>query len=78
MPNKPKHKVAISRLTENGGYVYQNREELRGEATFTPTYNHCYFGELKLKKIKGGEAGGNYRGVSNNEIYRVMKFEKLS
>lgn len=77
MPSKPRYKVAITRLTDNGAYVYGGCEELRGEATFTPTYNHCYFGDLKLKKIKGGDSGGNYRGVGNEEIYRVMKFEKL-
>jgi hypothetical protein len=37
---KPKDKVAISRITENGGYVYGDCEELRGEAIFSPTYNH--------------------------------------
>ncbi len=76
MPSKPKYKVAITRLTDNGAYVYGGSEELRGEATFTPTYNHCYLGDLKLKKIKGCEGGGDYRGVVNNEVYRVMKFEK--
>ena len=77
MPNKPKYEVAITRITENGAYVYGGCEKLKGIATFSPTYNHCYFGELKLKKIKGGQAGGNYSGVENNEIYRVMKFDKL-
>jgi hypothetical protein len=77
MANKPKFKVAITRLTENGAYIYGGCEELRGEATFTSTYEHCYFGELILKKVKGGKSGGNYSGIENNEIYRVMKFEKL-
>lgn len=77
MPNKPRYKVVITRLTEDGAYIYGGCEKLRGEATFTPTYNHCYFMGLRLRKIKGGQAGGNYCGVENNEIYRVMKFEKL-
>lgn len=77
MANKPRFKVAITRLTENGAYVYGGCEQLRGEATFTQTYDHCYFGELILKKIKGSKSGGNYSGIENNEIYRVMKFEKL-
>jgi hypothetical protein len=33
--------------------------------------------DLILKKIKGGRSGGNYKGIANNEIFRVMKFEKF-
>ena len=77
MPKKPRYKVAITRITDNGAYIYGGVETLRGEATFSPTYHHCYFGELTLEKIKGGASGGNYRGVEDNEVYRVMKFEKL-
>lgn len=52
MPTKPRYRVAITRLTENGAYIYGGCEEFRGEATFTSTYNHCYFGELINPFIK--------------------------
>ena len=42
------------------------------------SYNHCIFSNIKLKKIKGGKKGGNYEGVDDGEIYRVMKFQKLN
>ena len=77
MANKPKFQVIITRLTENGAYVYGGCEKLSGEAKFTSTYEHCYFGELILKKIKSGKSRGNYSDIANNEIYRVMKLGKL-
>jgi len=78
MPNKHKYKVAITQMTVNGAYVYSGCETYHGEAEFTSTYNHCLFNNIKLKKVKGGSKGGNYVGVENKEIYRVMKFEKLN
>lgn len=77
MPKRYKHKVAITQMTNNGANVYAGCDNYRGEADFSTTYNHCYFNDLTLKKIKGGSKGGNYIGAENGQIYRVMKFEKL-
>ena len=77
MPNRHKFKVAITQLTLDGKYIYGGCKEFGGEAVFTPTYNHCYFENITLRKSKGGSGGGNYIGVENGEIYRVMKVEKL-
>ncbi len=78
MPQKHRFITSITKLTLNGAFVYGGCDDFYGEAEFTPTYHHCYFNNVKLKKIKGGEIGGNYRGIEDGEIYRVMKFKKLS
>jgi len=77
MPKRHKHKVSITQMTNNGAKVYAGCDNYKGEADFSTTYNHCYFNDLTLKKIKGGSKDGNYIGVDNDEVYRVMKFEKL-
>jgi hypothetical protein len=77
MPKKHRHIVSITQMTENGAFVYGGCESYRGEAEFTSTYNQCHFNGKILTKIKGGERGGNYRGMEDGEVYRVMKFEKL-
>ena len=78
MAKKYKFKVAITQMTDNGAQVYAGCDKYYGEAIFTSTFNHCYFNDLTLKKVKGGaKGGGNYIGIENNEIYRVMKFDKI-
>ncbi|WP_373034118.1 hypothetical protein [Sulfurovum sp.] len=77
MAKKHRYKVSITQMTINGGYVYAGYSNYRGEAEFTSTYNQCHFDDKTLKKIKGGSKGGNYSGVEDGEIYRVMKHEKL-
>jgi hypothetical protein len=66
-------KISLAKLTQNGAYTYPWVEMLRGEATFTPTFNTCYFQGRTFKKIKGGEKGGNYEGVEDGEIYRIWQ-----
>tara|TARA_R110001592_G_scaffold3525_25_gene20101 strand:+ start:13244 stop:13480 length:237 start_codon:yes stop_codon:yes gene_type:complete len=78
MAKRHKFVASITKLTNNGGYVYGGCDDYRGEVEFSSTYNQCYFTGKTLKKIKGGRAGGNYEGVEDGEVYRVMKFEKLS
>jgi len=77
MTKKPRHIVSITQITNNGAYIYCGCYSYRGEAEFTSTYNQCRFNGKTLVKIKGGKSGGNYRGVDDGEVYRVMKFEKL-
>jgi len=77
MANKHKYKVSITQMTDEGSNVYAGCDNYRGEAEFSSTYNHCYFNDVTLKKIKGGSKGGNYIGIDNGEVYRVMKFKKL-
>ncbi len=77
MANKKHYKVAITQMTKNGAYVYGGFNHYSGEVTFSPTFNHCYFNGITLKKIKGGRSGGNYECIDSGEVYRVMKFEKL-
>ncbi len=77
MAQKHKYKVSITQMTNNGAYVYSGCDSYSGEAEFTSTYNHCSFNGITLKKIKGGSKGGNYTGIEDGEIYRVMKFDKL-
>ena len=78
MANKHKFIAAIIQMTKNGAPVYAGCKDYRGEATFTSTYNTCYFDGITLKKIKGGGINdSNYRCEETGESYRVMKFEKL-
>lgn len=77
MAKKHKYQVAITQMTINDSSVYCGCDSYYGEAEFTATYNHCYFNDITLKKIKGGSKGGNYINIENDAIYRVMKFDKL-
>jgi hypothetical protein len=65
-------------MTKNGVPVYAGCDHFRGEATFTPTFNTCYFKDVKLTKVKGGGINdSNYICNITGEYFRVMKFEKL-
>ncbi|WOH36387.1 hypothetical protein RI844_13520 [Thalassotalea fonticola] len=78
MAKKHRFISAISQMTENGAPVYAGFNHFRGEATFTSTFNTCYFENRTLEKIKGGGINdSNYKCKASGEYYRVMKFEKL-
>jgi len=65
-------------MTKNGAPIYSGCNHYRGEAVFTSTYNTCYFGDITLRKIKGGGINdSNYKCDESGESYRVMKFEKI-
>jgi len=66
-------KVSVCKLTENGSYNYPWVNTVDGIATFTSTFNTCYFEDKEYKKIKGGKNGGNYQGVFDHEIYRIWQ-----
>lgn len=73
MTNKRMVKATIAQLTENGAFIYPwvTKETLK--VAFSSTFSTCYYGERVLKKIKGGQGGGNYRGIDDYEIYRVWQ-----
>ena len=75
MPNKIIQKSHINRLTENGEYKYPWHSKTIGDATFTKSFNTCYFNGLTFEKIKGGgKFGGNYLCVEQNDEYRISSY----
>ena len=78
LPNKLIFNTAIDQMTENGAPVYGGCNKYRGEATFTKSFNTCYFQNKTLVKVPGGGINNsNYKCVESGEFFRVMKFEKL-
>lgn len=75
MPQKIIQKSHVSRLTLNKGYKYPYHSNEIGEITFTSNFNTGYFNDLTFKKIKGGgEFGGNYICVEQNDEYRITRY----
>ena len=70
---RPVHTVSVAQLTVDGGYRYPWYSNVRGEATFSSSYSTCYFDGKTFHKIKGGQSGGNYRCVEDDEIYRIWQ-----
>ena len=68
-------KVFVAKLTENGSYRHPYWNSTRGEATFTSSFNTCYFENRVYRKLKGGWRGGNYYGVEDGEIYRISQIK---
>ncbi|MEX2964504.1 hypothetical protein [Microbulbifer sp. TYP-18] len=78
MAKKQKFIAAMSQMTQNGAPVYAGCERYRGEAVFTASFNTCYFNNITLTKVKGGDINdSNYKCEESGEYYRVMKFDKL-
>lgn len=75
MPQKIIQKSHIARLTNNKEYRYPYHSSEIGEIEFTSNFNTGYFNELTFKKIKGGgDFGGNYLCVEQNDEYRISKY----
>ena len=74
MPNRHKFIAAITQITENGAFLYPGNDIYRGEVTFSSTFNHCYFKEVTLTKVKGGQHGANYKDIINEDLYRFSVF----
>ena len=55
---KPVRNVSVAQLTLEGAYKYPWHEMSRGEATYSASYNTCYFGGKTFRKIKGGASHG--------------------
>ena len=70
---KPTLTVSVAQLTVEGGYKYPWHAQSRGEATFSKSFNTCYYDGKTFEKIKGGDKGGNYRCVEDGEIYRISQ-----
>jgi len=65
----------VAKLTDNGAYIYPWVSKETVVVYFSSTFNTCYYGDLILKKIKGGLKGGNYKG-EDGEIYRVWQHKR--
>ena len=75
MPNKVLQKSHINRLTVNKEYFYPWYSTEPGEVEFTHNFSTAYFKGLTFKRIRGGgEFGGNYICVEQDDEYRILKF----
>ncbi len=75
MPNKIIQKSHINRLTINKEYKYPYHSSEIAEVEFTRNFNTGYFKRLTFKKIKGGgDFGGNYSCIEQNDEYRISKY----
>ena len=73
MPSKKVVNVSVAQLTTQGGYYYPWVEMIRGEATFSSSFQTCYFQDKTFTKIKDGIGSGNYMCAENGEIYRIWQ-----
>ncbi len=71
---KPVRDVSVAQLTLGGAYKYPWHSISRGQATYSASYNTCYFGGKTFRKIKGGaQFGGNFQCDDDGEIYRIWQ-----
>jgi hypothetical protein len=73
MPSKKVVSVSIAQLTVQGSYHYPWVEMIRGEASFSPSFNTCYFQNKTFTKVKGGIGRGNYMCTETVEVYRISQ-----
>jgi len=75
MPNILRQKSHVKRMTLNREYKYAGHSSEIGEVVFTKNMNMCYYNDFTFKKIKrGGDHGGNYICVEQNDEYRISKY----
>jgi hypothetical protein len=65
--------ASVAQLTVDGAFHYPWANKHEGQATFTSSFNTCYFAGNTYKKVKGGQNGGNYCGEHDGEIYRIWQ-----